>query len=224
MGRNSNSKHQMRKVKAEVLGEHRLRQIIEYLASEKVSSDFLTAVKKNFLKVPGNSGPERVGLELENEEEKSHDHSGSDGTLPAVRSGPEPRNSGKEPHYFPPGEGRPKQDGKYPTETARGEGAQAADSAIEALKPPVADPVAVTSLNCFDEWPSVLTDGKPGIHFDDEGVWSFSNYIKGSIEDFIGVPVYWWPLSPRRDAIPHGFSRAIWTCVRGGLQAGVISH
>ena len=209
--------------KAEEPGEHLLRQIIENLASEKVSSDFLTAVRNNFLKVPGNSVPERVALELENEEE-CHDPSAGDGALPAVQSGPESRNSGKEPHDSPRGEGRPKQDGEYPTETVRGKGAQAADSTIEALKQPVADAVAVTSQNCFDEWPALVADGKPGIHFDDEDDWSFSNYIKGLIEDFIGVPVYWWPLSPRREAILHGLSRARWTCVRGGLQAGVISH
>ena len=72
----------------------------------------------------------------------------------------------------------------------------------------------VTHQVCVDQWPALFADGKTDIHFDDEDTWSFSNEIKGLIEDFIAAPVDWWPLSARRRPLQDGFSRVRWKCVR----------
>ena len=93
----------------------------------------------------------------------------------------------------------------------QGQGIQGADLAIPTSE--IANAVAVPPQNCADEWPAQFANGKTDIRFDNGGVWSFSNQIKGRIEDYIGAPVDWWPLSPREKALPNGFTRVRWTCV-----------
>lgn len=127
------------------------------------------------------------------------------------RIGPELGNGDKEPHHFPLVKGNSKHDG-----SVGGEGARGAGSAIQV--PELVNSAKVTSQNCVDQWPALFADGKTNIRFDNGDVWSFCNQVKGSIEDFIGVPVSWWPLSPRRKALPEGFSRVRWICVCGDHQ------
>lgn len=158
------------------------------------------------------SSTDRIRLGLENEEEEPNGSPVDDGTLLAEKGEPEPENNGRRPRY-PLDEGNFEQDGEYPTETQVAEGARRLDSAVQASES--VNLVAVGSLNCTEQWPARFAEGKANIHFDSRDVWSFSNQIKGSIEDFIGVPVNWWPLSAREKALPDGFSRVRWTCVSG---------
>lgn len=118
---------------------------------------------------------------------------------------------GKEPHYAPLGERGFEQVGYYPTKTMVDEGVRGADSAIQASE--LGNLVAAISQDRDDKWPALFADGKTDIRFDDANPRSFSDEIKGSIENFIGVRVNWWPLSARRKALPEGFSRVGWKCV-----------
>ena len=157
--------------------------------------------------------------ELESQEEEPHDPFMGAWTLIA-----EAEKKGKEPkaHYPPPGEGSFEQDGKTPTETVVGEGDHGAYSAIQVSE--LVNPVAVISQNCVDEWPTRFADGKTEIRFDSADVGSFSNQIKGMIEDYFGAPVDWWPLSARERPLPNGFTRVRWTCVSRDPQTGGISR
>ena len=139
------------------------------------------------------------------------DPSVSDETLLTEQNEPEPGSDGKESHYSSLGEKSLEREGKYLTGVAVGRGAQGVDLAIPASE--LVNPVALPSRNCTDEWPAQFANGKTDIRFDNGDVWSFSNQIRGRIEDYIGAPVDWWPLSPREKALPNGFTRVRWTCV-----------
>lgn len=125
---------------------------------------------------------------------------------------PDPDSGDMEPRCFPSGERNlGEEDGRYPTEPV---GADGANSAARASEP--VDPVAARRRACdTPPWPAVFTEGMTDILFDDEDaeVWSFSNRIKGAIEDHIGAPVAWWPLSPRLKPLTDGSSRIRWKCV-----------
>lgn len=162
----------------------------------------------------GGSIAEGVESELEKEEEKEpHDHDPSlEGrALLTVQSGLQPEKERGEPHYIPLSERSFEQDGKPPAETVGCGGAQEAGPAVQTSE--LMNTVTATPQNDTDNWPALFVDGKTDIHFDDGNLWSFSNEIKGSIENFIGARVNWWPLSARRKVLPDGFSRVRWKCV-----------
>ena len=143
---------------------------------------------------------EYVVPELENGDTESH----------RQRNGPEPGNDDKE-SYYPSRDDESLEQEKYPTRAVAGQGTKGAELVIPASE--LVSPIAVPSQNCTDEWPAEFANGKTDIRFDSGDVWSFSNQIKGRIEDYIGAPVDWWPLSPREKALPDGFTRVRWTCV-----------
>jgi hypothetical protein len=84
--------------------------------------------------------------------------------------------------------------------------------------------VPVVPQVCVDQWPALFANGKIDIQFDNGDVWSFSNEIKGWIEDFIGAPINWWPLSARRKPLLDGSSRVRWKCVSGTFFKMQMSH
>ena len=149
---------------------------------------------------------DRIGPEIKSKEEPP-DPSVDNGTLVAEGSGLEPEKGANESHSM--GEEDFEQDGKNLTETI---GAKGVDSSIQAPQP-VVSPVVAAPQDCVDKWPALFADGKTDIHFDNGNLWSFSNEVKGLIENFIGAPVNWRPLSARRKPLPNGFSRVRWKCV-----------
>lgn len=153
--------------------------------------------------VDENSVTEQIWAHAESEE--------GDGAFQIEKGGPIAESEGREPHFSPLGVGSFDRGREDTTKTVGNRDMRGADSAIETSE--------LTSQDCFDRLPELFADGRSSIRFDNE-VWSFSNQIKGLIEDFIGVPIYWWPLSARRVPLPHGFSRAMWTCVRGDPRVG----
>ena len=173
--------------------------------------------------IDGNSVGERIGLEPESEEEPHGPSVGVD-TLLAEQSVPRLENEGEEPHHRPSVvDGSLEQDGNHPIVIAEGGDGRVADPAIQI--PEYVNTITAAPQVYTDRWPALFADGKTDIHFDDTNPWSFSNGIKGLIENLIGARVNWWPLSARREALPSGFSRVTWKCVSGPFsQNDEMSH
>ena len=107
--------------------------------------------------------------------------------------------------------GSPRQYGKHSIEPMGSNNEREAESDNQMSE--AINTVKATQQVCVDQWPTLFADGKTEIRFDDGDTWSFSNEIKGLIEDFIGAPVDWWPLNARRRPLQDGFSRVTWKCV-----------
>ena len=103
--------------------------------------------------------------------------------------------------------------GTYPTGTV---GTEGAGSAIQASE--LVEPVAPNRRTRALLWPALFADGTTDIFFDDEDeeLRSYSNRTKGAIEDFVGVPLAWQPLSLRLKPLTGGSSWVRWKCVGGG--------
>lgn len=76
---------------------------------------------------------------------------------------------------------------------------------------------ALSTEDDINTWPGVFSDGKADIGFEYETPWALPNEVKGWIEDFIGIPINWWPLYPRRRSLPNDYVRVNWTCVSRSL-------